>query len=164
MELLIKKDVYRLYYLKFVFSQVTELTMKKTSLTDLEVFPFCTGNNYPLKLWKMYRTKIFRCTICVKSNFINVNSCILLFSFISNYEDGQNRIIQSLKPTRISSPVKKYMLKVNNRNIDNRDAIDVVPMSLWLNLNMLHTFCFVSMMTLNLYLFSGRDISGFDSQ
>ena len=39
--------------------------------------------------------------LCVKSNFTNVNSVILLFSIISNYEDGQDRIIKSLKPTQI---------------------------------------------------------------
>ena len=52
---------------------------------------------------KCSTSKIFRCKFCVKSNFANVNAHILLFSFIANYEDGQNRIMQSLKPTRVTA-------------------------------------------------------------
>ena len=52
---------------------------------------------------KCSTSKIFRCKFCVKSNFANVNAHILLFSFITNYEDGQNRIMQSLKPTRVTA-------------------------------------------------------------
>ena len=118
-----------------------EKKKKKKELTPRikqKLFTLALVLSTPWNFEKCYKTKFFRCKLRVNSNFINVNLHILLFSFISNFEDGQNRVIQLLKPTRTSSSVNKYMLKVNNRNIDNRDVIDVFPV---LDLNIFHSFC-----------------------
>ena len=74
-------------------------------------------------MFSISRINLEKNNIRVKSNFTKVNLHILLFSFILNYVDGQYKIIESLKPTLISSPVHKYMkhkrsmFKVNNKDI-----------------------------------------------
>ena len=79
-------------------------------------FPFALAITTPWNFKKCSKNKIHLRKLRVKSNFTNVNSHIPLFNFISNYVDGQKRIIQSLKPPWKFSPVKKCMLKVNNKN------------------------------------------------
>ena len=79
-------------------------------------FPFALAITTPWNFKKCSKNKIHLRKLRVKSNFTNVNSHIPLFNFISNYVDGQKRIIQSLKPPWIFSPVKKWMLKVKNKN------------------------------------------------
>ena len=121
------------YYLKSVFSELIESNlMKNIPLIKKKFFLFLLVITIPSNFKKCCRTNIFTCKRRVKSNFINVNLHILLFSFISNYDDGHNRIIQSLKPTRISVIMsmniheyacsksamkhKRNMFKVNNKD------------------------------------------------
>ena len=75
-------------------------------------FRFALVITIPWNLEKCSRAEVFRCKLRVKSNFTNVNLYILLFSFISNYDEGQKRITQLSKPTRMSNPVNKYMFEV----------------------------------------------------
>ena len=139
-----------LYHLKSVCYQWTEWTLKKKKFHGLRN----------------------------TNSVLNVTSPVLIciFSIISNYEDGQNRAIQSLKPTRISNLIKKYMFKINKRNtreICQKITIKTPERHHWCRLgifivNYISPFLIVFlMMTLNMYLFPGRDIIKslrFDSQ
>ena len=88
----------------------------------------------------------------------------LLFSFIQIYEDGQNRIIQSLKLTQIFSPVNKYMFRVNDRNTKKICSWSTIqtPERRYSSVFIVK-FEFISyifyvflIMTLNMYLFEKR--------
>ena len=122
-----------LYYLKSVCSQLTEwekmiekkklkknwkknLIKKMISRIKKKFFRFALVITIPWNLEKCSRAEVFRCKLRVKSNFTNVNLYILLFSFISNYEDGQKRITQLLKPTRMSIPSKQIHVRSRNRS------------------------------------------------
>ena len=138
---------------------------KKFPWIKKKFFLFALVITTPWNFQKCSRNKIFRCKLRIKSNCTNVNSHILLFSFISRHEDGQNRIIQSLKLTWISSPVSKYMFKVYNRNTRDiclrlqerrhwhRSGVFIVKFEC-----ISHFFLVFLMMTLNLHFFPERDI------
>ena len=145
-----------------------DLEKKKILLIKKKLFTFSLVITIPWNFKNCSRTKIFRCKLRVKSSITNVNSHIPLFSFISNYEHGQNRIIQSLKPTRILNPVNKHMFKVNNTNIReicSRLTIKIPERRHWRRSGgfivkfeyISHFFLVCLMMTLNTYLFPGRD-------
>ena len=73
--------------MKKKFSRLTERTLKKKKLRIMKkFFLFSLLITTPWNFKKCSKTDIFRCKLRVKSNFANVNSHIILFSFISNYE------------------------------------------------------------------------------
>ena len=134
--------------------------MKKKIIPHIKkkFFIFALVQPTPWNFKKCSRTKMFRCKLCVKSNFTNVKSHILLLSFISNYEDGQNMITQSLKPTRIFILVNKCMFKISNRNTREihhwrRSGVFIVKFEYTL-----HFFLVCLMMIFNMYLFPRRDV------